>query len=157
MKSAIKINILHLTVFCKCIWLFNMTHFINTARHISIFVPLVNISDQSHVIFSEVSFTDIIFVIIYFDFRLSAHCRVWSYPQTCRTWTSYHDCPYGNDINTISSHKRNYRTRLPTARMYTRVMHSYTFMLETRTKAVLFKAWHGFAFHAFPYSEKVTL
>jgi hypothetical protein len=41
--------------------------------------------------------------------------------------------------------------------MYTRVMHGYTFMLETRTKAVLFKAWHGFAFHAFPYSEKVTL
>jgi hypothetical protein len=37
-------------------------------------------------------------------------------------------------------------------------MHGYIFMLETGTKAVLvFKAWHGFAFHAFPYSEKVTL
>jgi len=36
-------------------------------------------------------------------------------------------------------------------------MHGYTLMLETGTKAVLFKAWHGFAFQAFLYSEKVTL
>ena len=92
----------------------------------------------------------------YFDCRLPAHCEIWRYPQTF-TRTSYHDSPYGNDTNTISLHKRYYRTRLPTARMHTGVMHGYTFMLETGTKAVLFKAWHGLAFHAFPYSEKVTL
>jgi hypothetical protein len=69
-----------------------------------------------------------------------------------------HDCTYGND----NIHAELTQSPLQdTAAKWSNVhgvMHGYTCMLEARTKAELFnKPWHGFAFQAFSYTEKVTL